>query len=259
MYATYLDHLLQPEQSEGTRTKVQIFRPEGGQYSEQESSTQQIETGAWQALEFQLPKGSGSGPLRIDPADCPCVIELGEISVTNDEMSGRLWSANTPSALRKLGFSNTVTLLPARDKCLLFSFGDDPQVLLPAFAQQNHPLRVKISLKVDRNLNAVSEALTGVHDAELVSLRAELRTAQAEVMLSAAELSQVAAERNEARRELARAEQLAENACVRSSKSDDLTKSLETELESIKQSLSWRATAPVRNFVNLLRRFRSTD
>ena len=274
MYAAFLEHLLRPMQDEGTHTRVQVFPSYGGRYSEETSATQQIETGSWQTLEYQLQRGAGDGRMRIDPADCTCVIELGEISVRAEGSGEALWSATTPEQLRGLELGGTATLLPHGEGCVVFSYGDDPQILLPPFAPENGPVIVRISLRADRALDAVVAALSGTgmaHDAEVASLQAELKAARAEIMLGTAELSQVAAERNEARRELKKAEQLAEAASARLAKTAESSKALEAEIEAtrraveaerearlaMERSISWRATQPARSLMTRLRRLKA--
>ena len=44
-----------------------------------------------------------------------------------------LWSAEDPAALRSLAYSGSAALLDREEKCLLFSYGDDPQLQLPLY------------------------------------------------------------------------------------------------------------------------------
>ena len=150
---------------------------------------QTVEAGQWNRLTFNLPTGTGGGPLRIDPADCPCVIELDRISIIEVESGNVLWSAEDPAALRGLAYSGSTALLDQEERCLLFSYGDDPQLQLPPVSDEGKPVSVTISLRLDRTLEAVVEALNshaellnmvGAAQSEVVDLRGNVNSAQSE-------------------------------------------------------------------------------
>lgn len=87
----------------------------------------------------------------------------------------------------------------------------------------------------------------------IANLLLELKSAQAERMFAAAEVSRIAAERNEARRDAKHNEQALELALEREK---DLQRQLEAErdvLRRMRESLSWRVTAPLRAFSLKLR------
>src|SRR5271165_1962745 len=258
--------------------KVYPFGADG--YSEETSSTQNINAGEQMTLAFDLPQGIGAGRLRVDPAGCPCVVELGAISIASKESGTLLWSAIAPSALRQLELAGPLMALPREDKYLLLSYGDDPQLTLPVIEDEGAALILEISLKLDvggdamklavdtlqaaclvaESQTAVAESQTAAAESQTAAakslaanLRIELHAAQAERMLVGAELARVASEKNELRRELKRSEQtysraIEELASVRSS----------LELEqwirwSMEHSRSWRITKPMRDFMLAVR------
>jgi len=248
-----------------SQTQVQVFTfgPDG--YSEGRSFTQSVDAGDWRKLIFELPQAIGAGRLRVDPADCSCVIELDAISITSKESGTLLWTATAPNALRCLELSGTLMLLPRDDKCLLLSYGDDPQIILPVIEDESTALVVEVSLKLDVGADAMRPAVETLQSARLVAelqaanLRAELHAAQAERMLVAAELARVASEKNELRRELRRSEQTysraqEELASVRGSL--DLEQKLRSGMEN---SRSWQITKPMRSFMFALRGKRETE
>lgn len=166
MYALYLESTLgREEEKPATATvtnqvaQVQVFPGHGGEYAESSSATQTVEFGRWSTLVFEFPEGIGTEPLRIDLADLPCTIELGEISITHQRTGGLLWAARHAPELRALMLHGTVVLLPEERECLLFSYGDDPQIQLPSLEQEHEAIRVEISLRLDRTFEAVREAL----------------------------------------------------------------------------------------------------
>src|SRR5208337_3720565 len=156
----------------------------------------------------------------------PCIVELDSISITSKESGAALLSATEPMALRRLELSGTAMALPDENKCLLLSYGHDPQIILPMLKNGNTALRVEISLKLDVGADAMklavdalqaaclaaeaqtvaaeaqtaaAEAQTAAAQSLAANLRIELHAAQAERMLVAAELARVASEKNELR------------------------------------------------------------
>jgi hypothetical protein len=306
LYASHLENVLRsneettsaiagaPSSSVTTTAEalVQVF-PFGREgYSEDTSAAQCVEFGQWKTLTFDLPEGIGDGPLRIDPADCPCIVELGRLSITSQESGTVMWSAEDAAVMRSLRFSELAALLPREDRCLLLSYGDDPTVLLPPLAFEHGPMRVTISLRLDRAFDAVCEALNAearahaeliesrtATNSEIAGFRAELSSVRAELTCVQGELSKVTVERNDARREMRMLEPLLESTRFRLQQESSQKIRLETELMALRESVeseltrlrsgfeseranrmamegsrSWRLTKPMRRFMSLLRR-----
>lgn len=164
LYAAYLHDTLHPEikpaksprvdrrqdvkdPSGMSQPSVQLFPFGAAGYSEDNSFTQPIEVDAWQELLFELPQGTGRGPVRIDPSDCPSLIEIGRITVSSIASGTTIWAAKA-SELRELHFSGSMLLLPSDHACLLLSYGTDPRIALPVLDQPDEPARVEISLRI---------------------------------------------------------------------------------------------------------------
>ena len=255
-----------------SQTQVQVFTFGPAGYSEDRSSTQIVDTGEWRKVIFEFPQGIGTGRLRVDPAGCSCVVELSAISIASKESGTLLWSATVPYALRQLELSGTLMPLPQEDKCLLLSYGDDPQVILPVIEDESMALIVEISLKLDVGADAIDIAVETLQAARLAAesqtatakslaanLRAELHAAQAERMLVAAELARVASEKNELRRELKRSEQAYSHA-IKELTSVRSSLELEQKIRSgMEHSRSWEITKPMRSFMFALRGKRETE
>jgi len=253
-----------PYSGERRPVRVRVFPSETSPF-EEAGSSEAIEFDQWRTLLFDVTT-DGVSPLLIQPADCPCVVEVGGISVI-DQHSGKLrWNCDNPSGLRALMLSGSSVLLPREDKFLIFSYADDPQIQLPPLPQCKGRVRIKISLRVDRELHAVSDALairtrangTSVEqllaeaDARIANLRLELKSAHAERMFAAAEVSRIATERNEARRDAKNGEKLLETARARETE-------LLAKMKAVEESWSWRVTRPVRGVGSLLRKSRIPD
>jgi SAM-dependent methyltransferase len=134
---------------------VELFAPGETGYSQARSLALRAELGKRQTLSFPLPSGFGSGPFRIDPADCPGIIELHQITVIDAESKQTIWSATGNAELRSLTVSGTLGFLPSHDECLLFSYGPDPQIILPPIPETGNGIQILIELTLDPDLSRV--------------------------------------------------------------------------------------------------------
>jgi len=178
---------------EASEIQIKVYPFGAGEYSEGTSSMQTVKIGERTTLTFDLPQSLSGGRLRVDPADRPAVIELDAISISS-ESEIPLWNATGPIALRRLELSGTAMLLPGEDKCLILSYGGDPQIILPMMEKANTATRVVISLRLHSDLDAVPQAFSSLQAAcsaadaqtattqsQATGLRVELEAAQARV------------------------------------------------------------------------------
>jgi hypothetical protein len=252
------------DSGERKQVRVRVFARNDPQY-EDPGASEAIDLDQWRTVTFDVML-DGSSPVLIRPADGPCVVELGGISII-DQYSGKLrWNCDNPAGLRTLKLSGSSLLLPREDKFLLFSFGCDPNIELPVQPQTTGRARIKISLRIDSELHAVADALAirtrtqsrsieqllAEADAHIANLRLELKSAHAERMFAAAEVSRIASERNEARRDANNCEKLLETARARETE-------LLSKIKAVEESLSWRVTRPARSLATLVRKSRTND
>ena len=246
--------------------QAKVYVCGAGGYSERISSAQPINTGEQKTLAFEFPQGIDAGRLRVAPAGCPCIVELSAISIASKESGARLWSALTPSALRQLEVAGPLMVLPSEDKCLLLSYGDDPEIILPVIDEGSTAVLVEISMRLEVGADAVkfavdtfqaaclaAESQAAAAKSQAASLQIELHAAQTERMLAAADLAMVTSEKNELRYEAKKSEQtysraMKELASVRDSL--ELEKKIRWDME---HSRSWRMTKPMRSFMFGLR------
>jgi hypothetical protein len=192
---------------------VKVYVTDKNGYSEEKSSVQSIEFGQSKTLAFEFPDGVGDQPLRVDPVNCPSVVELDKISIVSLKSGAILWSATDRTSLCGLTIFESAAFLPHESKCLLFACANDPHLLLPPVRSDGEGVRVEISLRL-RQLETVLEILNAArrhNDTRIADLLAEIRSAQAERALTAAELRQASSEKNEAQRELRRVEEIIES------------------------------------------------
>ncbi|MBV8072804.1 MAG: class I SAM-dependent methyltransferase [Acidobacteriaceae bacterium] len=241
-----------PESESGLRlTTVQVYLCGNEEYSESNSLVENLEIGVEKEIVFEfVPPGSGS--LRIDPADCPSLIEIYRLEVADAGSDGVMWS------LQEDGASSNVEICGSALRCSgtgsqilkLLSSGTDPQVKLPVLTVENRLIRLRIKLRVDDTTEVVLGALQQIAQdgqkaaktvqaavSEADVLRRELSTARAEQMLMAAELRAAIADRNDVQRELKAAEAAVEQARARHAALEAEVAELKATIETERQTL----------------------
>ena len=143
LYASHLEATLR----NGAETAVQIYPFGEDGYCEESSLIQAIAIDKNEKLSFFLPLGLGNGPVRIDPAACPGVIELSRIAVSEVASDTVLWEADDPpQLLSALTIAGSAAPLVNSRSGLLVSYGDDPQVILP-FRRTSSPVRFESTFR----------------------------------------------------------------------------------------------------------------
>jgi hypothetical protein len=109
------------KKSEPLSCAVQVFFSLGQSYTEENSAVRIAEVGQRQRITFELPAGIPEKPLRIDPADRACIIELCEICVLTCDRSAVLWKwdGTDPAPVFQVG--GTARVLASQDRILIIS------------------------------------------------------------------------------------------------------------------------------------------
>lgn len=205
---------------------VQVFHSSPQGYTEENGAIRVIEAGAWNQVVLSLPAGIGAQPLRIDPADRACIVEIRRIAISPDSGDALLWAWNGNDPAPPMRLAGTGRILDTTGTIRILSDGIDPQLFLPSVAgpQFDRPLRLELTMRVTPYL-AEQEP----------DLRRAISLLNAEVTRMCDELDRDAPMRSEllqATKELAAVRIALEGEIARRKK--------------IEQSLSWRATSPVR-------------
>jgi GT2 family glycosyltransferase/glycosyltransferase involved in cell wall biosynthesis len=119
-------------------------------YEESESVSAFLPAGLWHQVSFELPNGSGRGPIRIDPADVPAIIDITEIQVRRAHDGKVLWRTRE-AGFNVLRVNSEIQVLSQKDHFLCAAHSLDPQILLPEILQTvlGEPLVVDLRLSVD--------------------------------------------------------------------------------------------------------------
>jgi hypothetical protein len=117
-------------------------------YSESTARSIELQSGAWERHAVVLPCGSRKGPIRIDPGDQVCIIELQQIAVCRAADAEKLAEWAGP-ALAQLRAAGDLAPISVGSSARYFSVGTDPQLYLPALPAQfmDQPLFVEIRIR----------------------------------------------------------------------------------------------------------------
>ena len=251
IYASHLERLLgrverlpAPRPEAPAEIRVQVFPRINGAYTQETSQVRKIKAGEWSTLVFDLRDANIRGPLRIDPGEAPAFVEVGDVAIHSVETDELLWSSHAGISG---DFQVTGTARACKeDGSLLFSWGEDPVILLNTPAEVRGPQKVTVSLRVIPASWAVMEV---VHS-QLQPLLAEaVEQAKQHTSLTAAaqaRAEEVTRERDAARNELEQARPTLEQ-------TRQLLAQEQARVAGIVNSLSWRVTAPLRGIMEAVR------
>lgn len=262
------------------KTRILPFRD--GSYLEDHAACADVETGCWIIAGFQLGPGSLDGPIRIDPADLPCQVEIAEIKVFDANSHNMLLCGEEEFFFKQSAIVNSAILLPGTDRFTLFCFGTNPQFTLAHNVDFSGAIRIELLIRIEEQFARVAAVLRKANDpesatnrakhvAEIEGLRNEIRASQSSRLLLAAELSQLATEKNFVMREKDEEVRRLENRLhkveeqLKDSQAETQTALQRIEIlaksenslldlkSSVENSLSWRVTKPLRDVMRVLR------
>jgi hypothetical protein len=147
-----------------SRVLVQVFPSLEAGYSAENVYTADLKPGQWQRITIDLASGIGHGPLRIDLAEQPAIIDLAGIRIRNAVNNEILWSAEGLSETASLAVGGTMTRFDVSDKTgfsRFLSFGSDPQLFLPSLEADHfdQPLLLDTWVRVHLEISSLLPAI----------------------------------------------------------------------------------------------------
>ena len=246
IYASHLENLLaqsaQAAAPSGSSQEiyVQVFPFGTTGHSEETVLVKKMKPGTWSTLDFELPEGVGQGPLRIDPAHDPGIVEIKEIrlhSLADDKV---VWDALAhPQSIQLAG---TAVMVPQETGMLLISTGNDPQVILDVPASLSGAVMLSISLRSGSASQPAVEMMDGF-----------LKDAAGKEELAQQQMEAAQRERETSALEVIRAVKEKEGVEARLQATEEKLQKEEATRAAMEQSLSWKVTAPIRSLMNALR------
>ena len=263
-----------------TGQTFRVFPCVDGRYAEETAVGTGLTAGQWQHVRLELPQGSGDGPIRVDPAEGPCVIQFAGAQLLR-AVDGAVLRSWTNADVRQWAAAADVIMLPGDEPVRLLSIGNDPQLVLPEMDSviSDQPLIFEARVRIEEDLSAVVPALsvlpahasshgpdptraapTAELDAAIArtqQLSAEVRHLQAERFAVAADYRRVHTLNDSLQTELTMLNQRCETERQRGESERqrmlDEGEALRAELRIILGSKSWRLTAPLRALFRALR------
>ncbi len=153
---------------------AQVFYSLGQGYSEENSVVRIVPVGERHRVTFELPAGIPAEPLRIDPADRTCIIELYEICVSADNRSVVLWKWDGTGSPPPFQVGGTARLLAGDGEITIMSKGNDPQLLLDIGGEEfQRPLELDLVLRISACVDFKGR-IVPIGDADGVGTTSEL-------------------------------------------------------------------------------------
>ena len=145
--------------AEANRPYLQVFfsTPDAG-FVERNSVLSNIEAGVWQQHILNLPNEVSGRQIRIDPVNCPALIEMENISVRSPE--GEAFPLNG------LHCAGQLMPLPAAGARQFFSFGKDPQLIVD-LPLNGSPRQIEIRMQVRFDFEPLRDLINSLQ-AEIV-------------------------------------------------------------------------------------------
>ena len=209
--------------------KCQLYSPNTAGYVEERSAV--FDVFASQPADLVFDVAVPNGRLRLDPANCPSVIEISEIAVECPSTGKVIWQLDS-TRWDEVVCGGTCLRLPDEKRLTIMSFGDDPQLYLPLIEipADAGMLRLRCCIRVDPGFSSAGQTFERCFAvlAAVDGLRETLANTNAEVTKLRRSWDRVNLElaRSNARHQAA--------------------------LEAVRQSLSWKVTAPLRYLGSLL-------
>ncbi|HEY7334438.1 MAG TPA: hypothetical protein VH639_06115, partial [Bryobacteraceae bacterium] len=159
-------------------------------YSESTATSVELQPDVWQRHTLPLPQGSGFGPIRLDPSDCVCIVELTHLAVRRAADAAMLAEWAGP-ALAELRPGDGVLPIPGDPPARFLSTGADPQLYLPPLAPtiSDQPLLIEVWIRIQVELRTLGPLLSP-GPAELAQAEAALKASREQAAGIASQLDE---------------------------------------------------------------------
>jgi O-antigen biosynthesis protein len=247
------------EGDDGNKIRMIIYSAGESGYSEDRASEIFYTGECWSRLDIALQRGLGTMPLRLDPLTAIGLIDVASMTLRSAINDDVLWRANGGGGLEALQVSGTAVRIPHPHLARILSYGEDPQIFLPAFPQGKFdgPLRLEVWLKTETGTDSIRK---GISELAAISSRAlvqesqsrglleqttrEASSKESEIQSLSAELQKALGERDAARAEVVQERQQQQRtieerigAQTRIENLESARLELESELTNLRESL----------------------
>src|SRR5262249_10934134 len=136
--------------------KCQLYWPDSAGYTENRSEVADVPDGDWTTVKLEL--SVPLGRLRFDPVNCPSVIEIEEMRVISSSTGLVLWDMDA-ERMGEIEFGGTAIQIPTGDGLTVFSYGDDPQLILPTILPPSEAASLQFTcrIRIDRGFHLLGQ------------------------------------------------------------------------------------------------------
>lgn len=252
IYASHLENLLTssgqaappaPSAPPG-EIRVQVFPFGATGHSEETALIKKMKPDTWSTLTFELLEGIGQGPLRIDPAHDPGIVEINQLTLQSLSREDVLWDALAES--QSVRVSGTAEMFPRDAGLLLICPGNDPQLMVDVPSTMPGALKLTISMRA----GFASQCASEVFDSTVKDLAGKSELAQKAALQSIAAIER---EREANSLDVIRAVKEKDEVQTSLRAAEEKLRHEEATRTAMEQSLSWKVTQPIRTLMNSLR------
>lgn len=156
--------------STAAAAKLVVYAAGSDGYDEQAKLELTYRPDRWAHLHIALEHGLGREALRVDPLDSPGLIDIAGVAINSAVTGDALWEAhNGNEQMAQLRVSGSAVQVPHGRLVRILSYGNDPQLLLPALSAPEYsgPLRLELWLRSSVDAATVGDALHSlIHSAD---------------------------------------------------------------------------------------------
>ena len=157
--AAWDGHIIDVRRKEVLRSQstLQVFFPVHGGYNERESADFPVPFATWQTISVETTYLHPGVPIRIDPANQPCLIELSRIQLSN--LDGEILWKLTESNAHQVRIEGTAAAISRGPVIQVLSDGDDPTVLLPPLEApvKDGKARLEFVVRLDAGVDTLAK------------------------------------------------------------------------------------------------------
>jgi hypothetical protein len=172
--ALEFDHRVTPAAG-SAKPFVQVFVDSSGEFAEKHSAKAELAEDEWRRVVLEFHDGCRTGRIRLDPANCPCVIDLAGVRIRRAIDGAVLIEWTDPEDIRRFECVAELVALPADSggAARFLSTGADPRLILPRLDHTvaDQPLAIEIWIRISTNLTDAVRLLQSTTDGVLQELR----------------------------------------------------------------------------------------
>jgi len=174
LYDEYIEYskILAPSRKIHNRFKIQIYYPNSGAYTEQNSLTLAGRADG-QFREYLIPiSAAANGAIRFDATDTPSFIEIENIKLMQIDSKHVFYEWSNKNSFEGISFKENTLLLNRNSNCLkLLSLNCDPQLILDGYGEIKVPSIIRIRMRSEKLHASMIESIVHLTETLQTNIR----------------------------------------------------------------------------------------